>query len=519
MKEESHGQNGHRLRRCLTALPALLIALSTGSLALRPHDRLPEYPLTEDAYYSLAVARNIALGNGVTADGASLTNGFQPLFTFLCVPGFVAVKGDRYLALRYVLLVSLLLYVATGCLVAAAVRGLAETMAPEEQRKVFWTVVVLYIGSITAFVNHFNGLETGALLFCYALAWRYYQIGPMEALRGMAWLGGILGLAVLARIDALLLAATLAVVVIVSGEKFSVRIRLLRAVILMTATLAVSSPWWLYNRIWFGSFIPTSGRITELWAVSPDRVKWALFVVLRSVFPVHPASLAWIGDAARFIALAAAATLLVHYMRNAQSSATPAPFRRTVEFGIGYGLFLLVLVVAYTSYSGAAYFYGRYFAPVIVFSSICLGYVFVRLYRRVGLITPVATSLLAGAMISYVSLIHLGEITSQMGRSISFNEQYRLVVEHTPEQDHVAASQSGTLGYFRDRVVNLDGKVNFEAFKLRGRNEEVRRYLAEKGVKWFCDQGHAALGDDPAANGWRFVAKKGTFSLYRYSGP
>ena len=40
-------------------------------------------PLTEDGYYSLSVARNLAAGKGMTIDGANLTNGFQPLFTMI----------------------------------------------------------------------------------------------------------------------------------------------------------------------------------------------------------------------------------------------------------------------------------------------------------------------------------------------------------------------------------------------------------------------------------------------------
>ena len=52
--------------------------------------------------------------------------------------------------------------------------------------------------------------------------------------------------------------------------------------------------------------------------------------------------------------------------------------------------------------------------------------------------------------------------------------QLPLVREGVPDGEVVAAGQSGTLGYFRDNVLNLDGKVNPEALQYRGR---MREYL------------------------------------------
>ena len=41
------------------------------------------------------------------------------------------------------------------------------------------------------------------------------------------------------------------------------------------------------------------------------------------------------------------------------------------------------------------------------------------------------------------------------------------VAEHVREEQWVGAPQSGTLGFFHDRTVNLDGKVNPEALAAR----------------------------------------------------
>jgi len=94
------------------------------------------------------------------------------------------------------------------------------------------------------------------------------------------------------------------------------------------------------------------------------------------------------------------------------------------------------------------------------------------------------------------------------------HRQAVLVAEHVPPEDVVAAGQSGTLGFLRDRVVNVDGKVNPEALKWRGR---IPEYLDARGIRWFVDSDwyvEINLGLDPAAVGWQLVAENGDFYLY-----
>lgn len=50
----------------------------------------------EDGYYALSVARNFAEGNGITIDGTQITNGFQPLFTFVAVPAFLIAGENKF---------------------------------------------------------------------------------------------------------------------------------------------------------------------------------------------------------------------------------------------------------------------------------------------------------------------------------------------------------------------------------------------------------------------------------------
>ena len=94
----------------------VLLALAGLSLALRPDSTVFLKPLSEDGYYSLAVARNIAAGHGITIDGVTPTNGFQPLLTFIQAGLFAIAHGNDLLALRLVLLLYWLLYLATAAM-------------------------------------------------------------------------------------------------------------------------------------------------------------------------------------------------------------------------------------------------------------------------------------------------------------------------------------------------------------------------------------------------------------------
>jgi hypothetical protein len=74
------------------------------------------------------------------------------------------------------------------------------------------------------------------------------------------------------------------------------------------------------------------------------------------------------------------------------------------------------------------------------------------------------------------------------------------VAEHVTPDVWVGAPQSGTLGYFHDRTLNLDGKVNPFALQAR-RDSRLFRYIVEETnidylVDWY---GLSRWVDDPAS--------------------
>jgi hypothetical protein len=496
-----------RLDRWLLAGVALL-ALAGASLALRPDSTVFLKPLSEDGYYSLAVARNIAAGHGVTIDGVTQTNGFQPLLTFIQAGLFAIARGNDLLALRFVLGFYWLLYLGTAAMLGW-IAAEAEAV-PERRLTAALATSLLYLGASYLFLHHFNGLETGLLLFLLAAAWRFRQSGRAESWRGLALFGGLLGLAVLARIDASFIVLTACLWELRSARARGLPIALARACVIGAAAVAVSSPWWIYNVMGFGSIMPISGTATQAWALDGFRLGWFLWGLFIGAFP-------WLfggdgeGSLLNLIRLplyAGGLWLLWRVYRRLPSA--------TRDYAITLAVAMVLLGIWYWLSSYAFWFYSRYLAPAALPVAVGLGLSLAELIHRRPRLGMAAMPF---AIIPVVVLSGLGWFGRGIYGNMMFWTQVQLVRSLVPEEDFIAAGQAGTLNFFRPHVVNLDGKVNPEVFAYR---DHLWDYLALKKIHWFVDWPwyvEKALGPDPTVHGWKQVGGRDNFLLYRRDTP
>ncbi len=483
-----------------------LLALAAISLALRPDSTVFLKPLSEDGYYSLAVARNIAAGHGLTIDGFTPTNGFQPLLTCIQAALFWLAQGNDLAALRLVLLLYWLLYLGTGAMLG----WIAATALPDPAYRTTraLSTALVYLGASYLFLHHFNGLETGLLLFLLTAAWRYRQAGAAESWAGLALFGVLLGLAVLARIDASFLVACLCILELHRQRRRGAAYACARAMVLGGAAVIVSAPWWAYNYLVFGSLMPISGTATQSWALDGFRLGWFLWGLAMGAFP-------WLfGGEAEGMALdlirlplyAAGFWILWRVYRRLPSE--------TRDFALALAAAVILLGFYYWLSSIAYWFYSRYLAPIALPVSLGLGLaaaqILQRRPRRLALLAPLALA----PVIGLAALAWWGE---GVYGTIMFWDQVLLVRAMVPDGDTVAAGQSGTLNFFRPHVVNMDGKVNPEVLAYRGRGFD---YLAERKIRWFVDWPvyvQRVLGD-PARHGWKLVARRANFLLYHHDG-
>jgi hypothetical protein len=497
------------------ALLAAAVLLAAAALAapLRPDSALILPPFTEDGYYSLQIAREIADGNGPRLEGSGLTNGFQPLVTFLQAAAFAVAGGAELPALRLIAAFGWVTFVGTALVLGRVAAAAAPGETGERQLRGL-LATVLALAALPLWLNHFNGLETGLLLFLTALLWRLWQRELPQRWSGLTLCGALLGLLVLTRIDAVFLTVALAGVELIAAWRRGPARALARAALLGGIAFLVSSPWWAFNLIAFGSPMPISGQAQQLWALDPYRWRWILWALGQTLAPwLSPTQ--QFDDGTSWIPLAGAAAVGVAALASARRFRPLAGGSN--RFAIALGMAMASLVLWYGFSSIAFWFYARYLAPLSLIGIVGPALLVAGLPLRRAALLALALPLLASPVLTASRVAWQGSLT-YFG-TIMFWDQVELVRAHVPAEEWVAAGQSGTLGFFRAHVLNMDGKVNPEAHAHAGR---ATGYLKSKGVRWFADWDwyvHRALGPEPEEEGWVRFAERRNFILYRLEQP
>ncbi|MBF0426212.1 MAG: hypothetical protein HQL66_10395 [Magnetococcales bacterium] len=516
-------------------LAVILILLATATLALRPVPTLFDLPIEEDGYMVLTNARHMARGEGVSYDGYTLNNGFQPLWVFLNAPLYRLVDHDPEKMVRATFALHWLFFLGTLGLIGVISRDAVPSADADQRRLLFWLGCLLYGGALADWQKQFNGLETSCALFFYALAWRYHQSGRTATLRGTVGFGALLGLLVLARIDSVFLVILLALQRLLPRDDEPWRQRLHAAVTTGGVAFLVSLPWWAYNVIQFGHLTPASGLGLREWGWVPKRLYMGIDAAASMLTP-HYYDKDFIdhsllgGRVLLALRLLALLALIVYLWRQRRrlgwgsgmtttdpvSASRQAMARRTWTFALAFGLAMGVLLAWYVVSSWAWFFYERYFAPWLLLAAPAyVALVFLLAQRWQSL--PKRVAQLLALLIVGISLA--AYVGTPVKHNIMFQDMLPLVKKNVPDAEWVALAQSGTVGYFRDRVVNLAGVSNMTAIAYQ---DHMWDYLDREGINWFCDWPDyvkSLLGNKVADGTWVLVDERGLFQLYRRKVP
>jgi len=220
-------------------------------------------------------------------------------------------------------------------------------------------------------------------------------------------------------------------------------------------------------------------------------------------------------DLARSAMLALALALFLFTPLGSRRAMASPVSQRTLGFGWALFLAMCALAVFYVGSFFAYWFYFRYFAPLsllaIIGAAVVLGE-----YATRGAVGTVSAALALAIVAAAGAVMPWRALDGRLGESPNY-PMVELVAGSVPPGDVVAAGQSGTLGFFRAHVVNVDGKVNREAIAWQDR---MWVHLDQRKIRWFVDSPwyvERMLGKDPAAHGWQMVAVagRGEFQLYR----
>ncbi len=471
--------------------------------------------LYDDSFYAFQIARNIAHGLGPTFDGVNLTNGFQPLYVGLLVPIFLIAGDGPALPVHLALAMSALLTVATAFLLYRLIARRASPVAAA-------VATAAWAFSPIVMRQSANGLETALALFMLAasVTWYLEKIRPVAqpARRQFAVMGALLGGAFLARADLgfLALAMTLDYLLVVRAH--GARPRWGKE--LATAAgmgLLVCLPWLTYGTIAVGLPIPESGRATRYLSLAyapffdlggeslvREGPSWDFVAAhatrsvqtLKVIPAFHPMfrGLQKLGDrfdaAGLFGALANAFEVLVlaglavwWFWRRRQPRGRPA---REFDF------LLLVAVMFFAAYSTVVFgvfFFLRYYYPVFFIGAIFTGFMLDDAIAWVGARSlPVRRVALAASGVYAAALLFMGYTSAFRTTPVyGFYDAARWVATHTDASDTIGVFQGGAIGYLSERrVVNLDGKVNRDAFAAL-REHRLDAYVRASGIDMVMD--------------------------------
>lgn len=444
---------------------------------------LRQFP-TEDGYLTLTIARNIALGLGMsTAEGSIPTNGTQPLATLLYASLYWLVDGDRVAGVR----LSLVAQLVIALLTAALVYRLGSTLLGGDRSARLQAALgaAAWFASPVVLPHSMNCLETG--LYGLALVLVFYAVSAARGLNGIRatslWfvIGASLSLAFWARNDAVLLCAAIAIVQLAGWTQLPrqpFRQRLSQLAIAGSVVTLFSAPWLAHNLLRFGHVMPISGQSEALDARFGENLRLVLPNLLEYCTLLLPIPSTWKREwRTSFLAL----LMLCLAFRACRRGITKLPPEAGDTLRM-LAVFAALLSLFYGLWFGAGYFMSRYLfalSPILAIfwgAALLSAFAAMRSRRQVTL-----------AMGAVVLLLGAFQVRAYLrGMNHLHFHVVEWVHEHVANEEWVGAVQTGTLGYFHARTLNLDGKVNPHALAAR-QKRDIPRYVARSSVEYMVD--------------------------------
>ena len=431
---------------------------------LRPLDWVVSVCTADDYYYYLSTAWNVAHGHGSSADGGlTRHNGYQPLFLALLLPA-TALGATKTVLFWYGLAVQSISGLVAAWLswrVTARLGNAWVALCPA-------VALALNLYFVRASLW---GFETPLAIAC-TLAVVDATLG-----RAPAWRVGLLaGLAVMARVDVVLLAPALALH-LASARRW--RDLAVTAGVALLACL----PWILWSSAAFGSPLPQSGA-AKILAGNPAGF-WNGFAAFCAQLP--PLLVA--DRLAHLLPQQVAFTLGVLVLA--------ASLSRPRHGGwIAWAALALFATYALLTDTSLAWQFTRYTAPAVALLGIVL---FSRprpagRWARASWAAPLLLALLAiGLDTGHVRwAMRTGPIPTYHG--LCQREVPAILSRIVGPGDLVGCFDSGSAGYFSNvPVVNLDGLVNAEIVNLLRDPDPAAGTWRERYLRYFEARGITIL--------------------------
>lgn len=493
MGEKSDERFG--LALALILLLGLLLRIFLASLDIKV--LLPNL-LSDDVFYYLKVAGNIASGVGASFDGITKTNGFHPLYAMF-LAFLYSMNG---FGLETPIRISLVILSVFDVLTGLVVYKIMLLPAFGSNRKSAFIACLFWVFNPFVISGTFYGLETAIATFFVSLSiYSYLKVRGTEAdSKKYVSLGVFLGVAMLARMDSVFLAVAIAADLLVQKGTY-------KMLLTLAAVLIVSLPWFAWNYSNFGMIQQNSGA------------------VLSYVSGFHAGSfLSYSYLQSKVNSLYLFLRILVMFLF---SMILPLTFvlllllLKRIELRVNYRKLLLNFIVLFSILLVAYYpvlmggVTRRYYQPLLVVSALVVGLI----SRQITL--PENKKLKAiFVILLLVNLLIVGLFywvyrpLSPQSWHLDLYEAALWISANTNPGDRVGGFNCGIVGYFSNRtVVNLDGVINDGAYHAIV-DKELFKYIQNQKIKYLVDNQNSFdsmapfMGDDNYKMKLKLVYKK-----------
>ena len=465
-----------------------------------PFPYLSDKPLTEDGYYMLTVAWNIAEGKGFSYNYGIKTTGVQPLATILySVPAYLVQNtgGDKYDFARAIIILSALLQV----LFAFLIYKISLAISKEPDNGIYFLVAVcVVLLNFKVLLNFANGLETGLYLTLLGLFFLYWlkNNSLQPKLSHVLGLGILSGLILLARLDSGIILFTFYLMMLITK-----RISVKQSVIIFIISFLIFLPWQIYVWEVTGNLLQSSVRsqtTIEIFNNFLYRTQYYLNAVIQQVTPflytgntflnlMLPLGLIYI-------------VIIIVLFKKYYSIIYNEESLIIMRFILAS---LSIQVIIYFLFSNAAHFYYRYTAFITVLSFPVLTALFVYFLSKIKFTNIYALNALT--IIIFLISAFLYFHNGKSPKSLAVRSEY--VKNNFDREVRIGAFQTGVLGYFCENVINLDGKMDNSALKSFS-NGGIEVYIDESKIdvllEWKNILDHVVSKDYLVQN-WTFYSE------------
>lgn len=451
----------------LTTIAAVLAGLHLAVLVSLPYERAVTL-FQDDAFYYFGIARNLARGAGSTFNGLDATNGYHPLWQMVLVPVFAIAPGRE--ALIGVGIISAVLFVASAWLLERLGRLIGRPSL------VVIGAAPLIVLGLCGPAFWFSGMETGLLLLLL-LAVAVVFVGsnglmaPWFAVRHATGLGVLIGLVVLARLDAAFPMLLFGAVAAHSWRRRAGRLLRLTAALATPPALLLGG-YLVVDKLIFHTYLPVSGQAKALGGGGPTLNVLAQFLSAPRLFGQQ----IWLG------ALAVIAVPLAMAIARRDTAQLQA-----ARFGLIVLVGGLLTDIYYTLTSSWVlwpwYFYA---APLaLVFAGPAL---MDRLPAPWP--WPVITALTSAAMVIIVGGDSVRLVAGEATRAsfVRWGPEIATRLDGlAPRQGAIAmGDRAGSVGFHSQRpLIHLEGLVSSVEYLEALRTNQVASYLAAHDVRFY----------------------------------